>query len=76
MTLGRPSSRAWSASSTAAWIACADSGAGRIPFHLFRYLDEQVFRYNNRKMNEGDRFNESLSAADVGSNDRQGADKR
>jgi transposase-like protein len=26
------------------------------PFHLFRYLDEQVFRYNNRKMNDGDRF--------------------
>jgi len=26
------------------------------PFHLFRYL-EQVFRYNNRKMNDGDRFN-------------------
>ncbi|MGD0364791.1 MAG: hypothetical protein ABSC93_28265, partial [Bryobacteraceae bacterium] len=27
------------------------------PFHLFRYLDEQVFRYNNRKMNDRDRFN-------------------
>jgi transposase-like protein len=27
------------------------------PFHLFRYLDEQVFRYNNRKTNDGDRFN-------------------
>jgi transposase-like protein len=27
------------------------------PFHLFRYLDEQVFRYNNRKMNDNDRFN-------------------
>ena len=27
------------------------------PFHLFRYLDEQGFRYNNRKgMNDGDRF--------------------
>ena len=24
---------------------------------LFRSLDEQVFRYNNRKMNDGDRFN-------------------
>ena len=23
------------------------------PFHLFRYLDEQMFRFNNRK--EGDR---------------------
>ena len=27
------------------------------PFHLFRYLDEQVYRYNNRKeMNDFDRF--------------------
>src|SRR5439155_12853967 len=28
------------------------------PFHLFRYVDEQAFRYNNRKdMNDSDRFN-------------------
>jgi len=26
------------------------------PFHLFRYLDEQVYRYNNREMNDGERF--------------------
>jgi transposase-like protein len=26
------------------------------PYHLFRYLDEQTFRYNNRNMNDGDRF--------------------
>jgi transposase-like protein len=26
------------------------------PFHLFPYLDEQAFRYNNRKMKDGDRF--------------------
>ena len=27
------------------------------PFHLFRYLDEQVFRYNNRTaLNDGERF--------------------
>jgi transposase-like protein len=27
------------------------------PYHLFRYLDEQAFRFNNRKdMNDGDRF--------------------
>jgi transposase-like protein len=26
------------------------------PFHLFRYLDEQSFRYNNRKMTDGERF--------------------
>jgi hypothetical protein len=32
------------------------------PFHLFGYLDEQTFRYNNRKdMNDGDRFISSLS---------------
>ena len=29
------------------------------PFHLFRYLDEQVFRFNNRReMNDADRFSE------------------
>jgi len=28
------------------------------PFHLFRYVDEQAFRYNNRKdMTDSDRFN-------------------
>jgi transposase-like protein len=26
------------------------------PFHLFRYLDEQTFRFNNRKMDDGERF--------------------
>ena len=26
------------------------------PFHLFRYLDEQAFRYNNRKDDDGGRF--------------------
>jgi transposase-like protein len=32
------------------------------PFHLFRYLDEQAFRYNNRKdMNDGDRFSKVMS---------------
>jgi hypothetical protein len=32
------------------------------PFHLFRYLDEQTFRYNNRKdMNDFDRFRLALS---------------
>jgi transposase-like protein len=32
------------------------------PFHLFRYLDEQAFRYNNRKdMNDSDRFYVALS---------------
>ncbi len=32
------------------------------PFHLFRYLDEQSFRYNNRKgMGDADRFTLALS---------------
>ena len=32
------------------------------PFHLFRYIDEQAFRYNNRKgMNDLDRFKLALS---------------
>jgi hypothetical protein len=32
------------------------------PFHLFRYLDEQTFRYNNRKeMNDAGRFALALS---------------
>lgn len=26
------------------------------PFHLFRYLDEQTYRFNNRKMTDGERF--------------------
>jgi transposase-like protein len=26
------------------------------PFHLFRYLDEQMFRFNNRKMTDSQRF--------------------
>src|SRR5947207_1866674 len=32
------------------------------PYHLFRYIDEQAFRYNYRKdMNDGDRFNVVVS---------------
>jgi transposase-like protein len=32
------------------------------PFHLFRYLDEQMFRFNNRKdMNDAGRFNLTVS---------------
>jgi len=26
------------------------------PFHMFRYLDEQAFRYNNRSMTDAERF--------------------
>lgn len=31
------------------------------PFHLDRYLDEQVFRYNNRDTSDGGRFKKALS---------------
>ena len=32
------------------------------PFHLFRYVDEQAFRYNNRRdMDDSDRFNIVMS---------------
>jgi len=27
------------------------------PFHLFRYLDEQMYRFNNRRMTDAERFN-------------------
>ena len=31
------------------------------PFHLFRYVDEQAFRYNNRReMKDADRFENVL----------------
>ena len=26
------------------------------PFHLFRYIDEQAFLFNNRKMTDAERF--------------------
>jgi transposase-like protein len=32
------------------------------PFHLFRYLDEQAFRFNMRKLTDAERFDEVLSA--------------
>jgi transposase-like protein len=31
------------------------------PFHLFRYLDEQAFRFNNRKGDDSDRFIKAAS---------------
>jgi hypothetical protein len=32
------------------------------PYHLFRYLDEQAYRYNNREgMNDFDRFKSAAS---------------
>jgi hypothetical protein len=35
------------------------------PFHLFRYIDEQVFRFNSRKASDGARFL-ALAAGVVG----------
>jgi transposase-like protein len=32
------------------------------PFHLFRYLDEQAFRYNNRKTDDAGRFDMAVSS--------------
>jgi transposase-like protein len=32
------------------------------PFHLFRYLDEQAFRYNERKNDDGGRFAEAIAS--------------
>ena len=31
------------------------------PFHLFRYLDEQVFRFNSRKATDSARFHSLLN---------------
>jgi len=31
------------------------------PFHLFRYLDEQAYRYNNRKVTDAERFTGVMS---------------
>jgi hypothetical protein len=32
------------------------------PYHLFRYIDEQAFRFNNRKdMNDSERFSLAVS---------------
>jgi transposase-like protein len=32
------------------------------PFHLFRYLDEQAFRFNERKGNDADRFIQTVKS--------------
>ena len=32
-----------------------------LPWQLFRYVDEQVFRFNNRKLDDAGRFNEAMS---------------
>ena len=33
------------------------------PFHLFRYLDEQSYRFNNRKLTDAERFSAAVSGA-------------
>jgi hypothetical protein len=33
------------------------------PFHLFRYLDEQTFRYNNRKDVDGNKLENRFQLA-------------
>ncbi len=33
------------------------------PFHLFRYLDEQSFRFNNRKATDADRLDVAVRGA-------------
>ena len=33
------------------------------PFHLFRYLDEQAFRFNTRKLTDAARFAVTAAAA-------------
>ena len=31
------------------------------PFHLFRYLDEQAYRYNHRKLSDSERFSAAVA---------------
>lgn len=31
------------------------------PFHLFRYLDEQAYRFNNHNLTDGERFSVAVS---------------
>jgi hypothetical protein len=31
------------------------------PFHLFRYLDEQAFRFNNRTLTDAERFSDVIT---------------
>ena len=51
------------------------------PFHLFRYVDEQAFRYNNRKLDDSERFTISVEgdhrqARDLCRTHRQGGRNR
>lgn len=40
-----------------------EQGAASVePFHLFRYLDEQAFRFNHRQGVDGERFELAVKA--------------
>jgi transposase-like protein len=46
------------------------------PFHLFRYVDEQAFRYNHRKeANDGERFISAMKQIGRSETDLQGTDR-
>ena len=32
------------------------------PFHLFRYLDEEAFRFNRRRVTDGERFRDAVQS--------------
>jgi hypothetical protein len=36
------------------------------PFYLFRYLDEQAFRFNEREGTDADRFRDAIGGFSVG----------
>ena len=44
------------------------------PFHLFRYLDEQAYRFNHRKLNDAERFVHALKGI-IGKRHLQCADR-
>ena len=46
------------------------------PFHLFRYLDEQAFRFNDRKTDDGGRFALHAFAGRWTAADLQGVDRQ
>jgi hypothetical protein len=53
---------AWKTSGPCSSAGLAETYVSVEPFHLFRYLDEQMFRFNNRKeLKDADRFNLAVS---------------
>ena len=45
----------WVSLSEQKWVISVE------PYHLFRYLDEQAYRFNNRKVGDFDRFKMAAS---------------